>query len=75
MRLAVVLALLAIAVQLVVMAQLAQQQVQRGTQLRQALAEERDRSAGQSGSGLPLQTASADVQEAGGIFVSVEELR
>ena len=41
LRLAVVVALLAIAVQLVVMAQLAQHQVQRGVQLRQAIAAER----------------------------------
>ena len=41
LRLAVVVALLAIAVQLVVMGQLAQHQVQRGVQLRQAIAAER----------------------------------
>ena len=39
------MALLAIAVQLVVMAQLAQHQVQRGVQLRQAIAMERQNSA------------------------------
>ena len=39
------MALLAIAVQLVVMAQLAQHQVQRGVQLRQAIAVERQNSA------------------------------
>ena len=44
LRLAVRVSLLAIAVQLVVMAQLAQHQVQRGVQLRQAIAVERQNS-------------------------------
>ena len=65
LRWAVAGALLAIAVQLVMMAQLAQHQVQRGVQLRQAIAAERDDPAGQLRSALPLSTASAVQQEVG----------
>ena len=74
LRLAVVVALLAIAVQLVVMAQLAQHQVQRGVQLRQAIAAERaDASfaatatstdiASEQGATLSVQTSSSYPQD------------
>ena len=74
LRLAVVVALLAIAVQLVVMAQLAQHQVQRGVQLRQAIAAERaDASfaatatstdiASEQDAALSVQTASSYPQD------------
>ena len=52
-------ALLAVGAQLLAMAQLAQHQVQRGAQLRQALAAERAATAGQGSTGAQFQTVSA----------------
>ncbi len=79
LRLAVVVALLAIAVQLVAMAQLAQHQVQRGVQLRQTIAAER---AGGPAMALaadseqphaaPLQTASSYPQDREGRMLVVQ---
>lgn len=66
LRLAVVVALLAIAVQLVVMAQLAQHQVQRGVQLRQAIAAER------AGASFAATATSTDIASEQGATLSVQ---
>lgn len=60
LRLAAISALLAIGVQILVMAQLAQHQVQRGVQLRQALAAEKAERAAVAGieNGTPLRSAA-----------------
>ncbi len=60
LRLAVIGALLAIGVQMLVMAQLAQHQVQRGAQLRQALAAEKAERGSVAGieNGTPLRSAA-----------------